>query len=203
MKTEERGSETHLQTAALQTSAFPLTFPCNLFPLKEKVDEKKRDDCVSVLSHSSPPFLCFVSEQPPQLSTVNHVSLSFHWHFLGGACELLGKQIVYMSLPFLTAHFDDYTTLEFSSLLYAPPPHTHTPPPPPWAGIFFFGLLIAYKSTQEKKSCQLPSCMKRAEQSSKCILSYAQLHYIKRMFNILSHQAVMNAKYICEKNIFQ
>lgn len=120
--------------------------------------------------------------------------------WFGFTCELLGKQIIYMSHPFLTAHFDDYTMFEFSLLFHVLPPTNTTV----GRGKCFFFLPVNCKQNYTwKKSCQLPSCIKRADPACNCVLSYAQLHYIKRMFNMLSHQAVINAKYICMNNIFQ
>lgn len=66
----------------------------------------------------------------------------------GFTCELLGRQIIYVSHPFLTAHCYDYTMFEFSQLFHVRPPQPH--PPSLWAGKCFFCLLIAYKHTLEK-----------------------------------------------------
>lgn len=50
MRTEEKGSETHLQKARLQMNTFPLAFPYSSSPLQKKRqpkrDERKRDDSV-------------------------------------------------------------------------------------------------------------------------------------------------------------
>lgn len=66
MRTEEKGSETHLQKAGLQMNTFPLAFPYSSSPLQKKRqpqrDERKRDDSVLVLSHSLLSFRRFVSE---------------------------------------------------------------------------------------------------------------------------------------------
>ena len=71
MKTEGKGSETHLQKAGLQMNTFPLAFPYSLSSTEKKKreretvkerDERKRDDSVLVLSHSLLSFCWFVSE---------------------------------------------------------------------------------------------------------------------------------------------
>lgn len=76
-------------------------------------------------------------------------------HFTGIFCfgftwELRGKQIIYMSHPFLTAHFNDYSVFEFSQLFYVP----FSPPPPSPLSLCgqenVFCLLIAFKTNTEK-----------------------------------------------------
>lgn len=42
--------------------------------------------------------------------------------------------------------------------------------------------------------------MQVGQQANKCILTYAWLHYIKGVFNILSHQGIIIAKHICRNN---
>lgn len=168
MRTEEKGSETHLQKAGLQMNTFPLTFPNSTSPFHthkkqdSQIEMRGRGMTVLVLSLSllSSPAL-FQSSRcccPPLITSPCHYTGIFCFGF---TCELLGEQIVYVSHPFLTAHFNDYCVFEFSQLFHVP-----VSSPSLWAGkcILPFNCIQNWRLREKYVNC--PIALKK---SNACI----------------------------------
>lgn len=135
MKTEGKGSETHLQKAGLQMNTFTLTFSYSLSSLQKKRqperDERKRDDCVLVLSQPLLPF--------PGLFQSNHccwrLLITSPCHFTG-IFLLLDLHVNFLESKSFICHIHSLQhilmiTLCLNFLNYSMSPYF---PPSLWAG---------------------------------------------------------------------
>lgn len=148
-------------------------------PQKRERHERKRDDCFSLVTLLTVVLLLL----SVRLITTWHISGFFS--AFGLHVNYSGEQIIYVSHPFLTAHFNDYSVF-LSFLNYSPT----TPPPSLFLTVGkenAFCLLIALKTGGKKrrKKVNCPIAWRRKKSMHiNAFLTYARLHDIKTFCHI-------------------
>lgn len=137
---KKRGSETHLQKAVLPMNTFPLSFPSQLIRSTKKGEggrERGRQRATRGRGMTLFQFCHTPRYRPaglfrgkPMLSVrLIKTPLSFHRLFfflsvLDLHVNYSEEQIIYVSYPFLRAHFSDYSVfLSVFSIIPLPPSH--------------------------------------------------------------------------------
>lgn len=140
MKTEEKGSKTHLQKAGQQMKTFPLSFPCSLSPLQEKKDSQRemRSGRMTLFQFCHTPLQSFPSVLFQNSQCCCHCHFTGIFSFFKFTREIVANDLCVASVPY--SNILMITVFEFFSQLFlisfSPTTKMH------------FAFLIAYKKKQ-------------------------------------------------------